>query len=192
MKKLLQVLVLLVSVNFLMAQSVTWKADPMHTKLTFRVTHMGISSVLGSFQKFDLTVVSSKADFSDAVFTLSADVASIDTGVKMRDDDLRGAKYFDVAKYPVMTFKSTSIRNTTGMKDRFKISGELTMHGVSKTVSVEVWFRGMVVDPKSKKSRVGFEVTGVVDRSDFNVGPADSFGVGTDVMIVADGEFVGE
>ena len=190
MKKLLTVLALLFLVNYSMAQAAIWKADPMHSKLTFIVTHKGFSSIFGLFQKFDAAVTSSKADFSDAVFTLTADVASINTEVKMRDDDLRSANFFEVAKYPVMTFKSLSVRNTTGMKDRFKITGELTLHGVTKTVVLDVWFRGTIVDAKSNKTKSGFQIKGVIDRSDFNVGPAAPFEISTDVLITADGEFV--
>jgi polyisoprenoid-binding protein YceI len=189
MKKLLFALGLLIPVNILFAQT-TWKDDPWHSKLTFTVTHQGFSSVFGLFQKFDVTIISSKPDFSDAVFTLSVDVASVNTEVKMRDDDLRSSNFFDVAKYPVMTFKSTSIINTTGMKDRFKIIGNLTLHGITKTVTMDLWYRGTHEDPMSKKTKAGFQVTGIINRSDFNVGPVDPFDISNDIMIKADGEFI--
>jgi polyisoprenoid-binding protein YceI len=189
MKKLLSVLTILVLANTTFAQTTTWNADPMHSKLTFTVTHKGFSSVFGLFQKFEVTITSSKSDFSDAVFTLSVDVTSVNTEVKMRDDDLRSPNFFDAAKFPSMTFKSTSIRNTTGMKDRFKITGDLTMHGVTKTVTMDLWFRGTIEDAMSKKTKAGFQLTGIIDRTDFNVGPADPFDISTDVMIKADGEF---
>lgn len=176
--------------SILLAQTTTWKDDPMHSKLTFTVTHQGFSSIFGLFQKFDATIITSKVDFSDAMFTLSADVASVNTEVKMRDDDLRSDHFFDVAKYPNMTFKSTSIINTTGMKDRFKITGDLTLHGVTKTVTMDLWFRGTHLDPMSKKTKSGFQLTGIINRSDFNVGPPDPFDISTDVMVKADGEFI--
>ena len=190
MATLLFYLTLLFSVQFSFGQTTTWKDDPMHTKLTFTVTHKGFSSVSGLFQKFEATIVSSKPDFSDAVFTLSVDVSSINTEVKMRDDDLRSHNYFEVAKFPAMTFKSTSITNTTGMKDRFKITGELTIHGVTKTVSMDVWFRGTQYDAMNKKDKAGFQLTGIINRTDFNVGPPDPFDISTEIMIKADGEFV--
>ena len=190
MKKLLIVLLILVLSNILFAQTTTWKDDPWHSKLTFTVTHKGFSSIFGLFQKFDATVTSSKPDFSDAVFTLSVEVTSVNTEVKMRDDDLRSSNFFDVAKYPVMTFKSTSIINTTGMKDRFKIIGNLTMHGVTKTVTMDLWFRGIINDAMSKKDKAGFQLTGMINRTDFSVGPPDPFDISTDVMIRADGEFI--
>jgi polyisoprenoid-binding protein YceI len=189
MKKLLSVLAILVLANNLFAQATTWNADPMHSKLTFTVTHRGFSSIFGLFQKFEATITSSKSDFSDAVVTLSVDIASVNTEVKMRDDDLRSPNFFDATKYPSMTFKSTSIRNTTGMKDRFKITGDLTMHGITKTVAMDLWFRGTIEDAMSKKTKAGFQLTGIIDRTDFKVGPADPFDISTDIMIKADGEF---
>ena len=190
MKKLFSILIIaLISVNFSFGQTSTWKDDPMHSKLTFTVVHRGFSDIFGLFQKFDATITSSKPDFSDAVFTLSADVSSVNTEVKMRDDDLRSKNFFEVAKYPDMTFKSTSITKTTGMKDRFKISGNLTMHGVTKQVTMNMWYRGTLYDSTYKKYKAGFQVTGIINRSDFNVGAPDPFDISTDVMIKADGEF---
>lgn len=187
-------IVIFISIIFfcstLFAQTTTWKADPMHSKLTFTVTHQGLSSIFGLFQKFESTVTSSKPDFSDAMFSLSVDMASVNTEVKMRDDDLRSANFFDVTKYPDMIFKSTSISNTTGMKDRFKITGDLTMHGVTKTVTMDLWFRGTKEDPMTKKTKSGFQLKGMINRADFNVGPPDPFDISTDVMVVADGEFI--
>ena len=174
----------------LFAQTTTWKDDPMHSKLTFTVTHQGLSSISGLFQKFEATFTSSKEDFSDAMFTLSVDMASVNTEVKMRDDDLRSDHFFDVAKYPDMTFKSASIINTTGMKDRFKITGDLTMHGVTKTVTMDVWFRGTKEDPMSKKTKAGIQLKGIINRADFSVGPPNPSDISTDVMIIADGEFI--
>jgi polyisoprenoid-binding protein YceI len=190
MKHIRVFIALLFLSSTLCAQTATWKDDPMHSKLTFTVTHQGVSSIFGLFQKFEASITSSKSDFSDAVFTLTADVASVNTEVSMRDDDLRSAHFFDVAKYPNMTFKSTSISNTTGMKDMFKITGDLTMHGVTKTVTMDIWFRGIREDPMSKKTKSGFQLKGVINRTDFNVGPADPFDISTDVMITADGEFI--
>ncbi|HRN58372.1 MAG TPA: YceI family protein, partial [Agriterribacter sp.] len=106
MKKLFSILTVLLLSTALFAQT-TWKADPMHSKLTFTVNHLGISDVAGLFKTFDVTAVANQPDFSDAVFELSVDVASINTEVQMRDDHLRSADFFDVETYPKMTFKST-------------------------------------------------------------------------------------
>lgn len=189
MKKLFTILFIIGAANCSFAQVTTWKDDPQHTKLTFTVTHQGLSSVFGLFQKFNVSITSSKPDFSDAMFELSADVASINTEVKMRDDNLRSPNFFNVARYPTMTFKSTSIVNTTGMKDRFLITGNLTIHGVTKSVSMDLWFRGTRVDATSKKTKAGFQLTGTINRADFGVGAPDPSDVSTEVMIKADGEF---
>ena len=172
----------------LFAQS-TWKADPMHSKLTFSTTHLGISDVTGLFKTFGVTVRTNEPDFSDAVFELSVDVKSINTEVEMRDNHLRSADFFDADKYPAMTFKSTSIRKVG--KDRYKISGNLTMHGVTKAVTMDLWYRGTIVNPQSKAPTAGFKLTGVLDRSAFNIGP--NFPppmISNEVKIVADGEFI--
>ena len=116
-------------------------------------------------------------------------MSSVNTEVKMRDDDLRSPNFFEVVKYPTMTFKSTSIRNTTGMKDRYKITGDLTLHGVTKPVTMDLWYRGTLHDAMSKKDKAGFQLTGILSRTDFNVGPPDPTDISTDVRIYADGEF---
>ena len=121
------------------AQTV-WKADPMHFKLTFTVTHFGINDIFGLFQKFEAGATSSKPDFSGAVFDLSADVSSINTEVKMRDDDLRSARFFDMEKYPRMTFKSSSIKKSGN--NRYKLSGDLNMHGITKPVTMGLMVSG--------------------------------------------------
>ena len=89
-----------------------------------------------------------------------------------------------------MTFKSTLITNTTGMKDRFKTTGNLTLYGVTKTVTMKLWYRGMHDDLISKKTKAGFHLTGMINRSDFDVGPTDPFDISNDVVIKADGEFI--
>lgn len=164
-------------------------ADPMHSKLTFTVTHLGISDVAGLFKTFDVHVTSSKDDFSDAVFDLSADVASVNTEVEMRDNHLKSADFFDVAKYPKLTFKSTSIKPAG--KNQYKLTGDLTLHGITKSVTMDLLYCGTVENPMSKKATSGFQVTGVIKRSDFGIGekfPAPM--ISDEVRIKADGEFV--
>ena len=165
-----------------------WKVDNAHSKLAFAITHLGISEVTGLFKTFDVKVTTSKDDFSDAVFEMTTDVASIDTEVEMRDNHLKTADFFDVEKYPKMTFKSTSIQPAG--KDKYKLNGNLTLHGVTKPVSMELWYRGTVENPMSKKPTSGFQVTGTIKRSDFGIGekfPAPM--LSDDVRIKADGEF---
>ncbi|MEO6723308.1 MAG: YceI family protein [Ferruginibacter sp.] len=170
------------------AQTTTWKNDKMHSKLTFTVTHLMVSDVDGLFKNFDVTITSSKADFSDAVFELSADASSINTEVEMRDNDLKSASFFDVATYPKITFKSTSIK-PNGQK-KYKLIGNLTMHGVTKLITMDLWYRGTTQNPMSKKDDAGFKLTGTLKRSDFKIGSKyPSAMVSDEVEIKADGEF---
>jgi polyisoprenoid-binding protein YceI len=188
MKKLFSLLIVAFLSTSLFAQT-TWNADPMHSKLTFSVTHMGISDVDGLFNKFQATATTNKADFSDAVFELSVEVPSINTQVEMRDNHLRSADFFEVEKYPSMTFKSTSITKVS--KDKYKLTGNLTLRGITKPVTMNLWYRGTNVDPKTKSSTSGFQLTGTIKRSDFGVGPKFPAPILSDeVQIKADGEFI--
>jgi polyisoprenoid-binding protein YceI len=166
-----------------------WKNDDPHSQLGFTVTHLGISDVSGTFNDFDVTVTSSKPDFSDAVFELSADVASIDTRVEARNNHLKSADFFDAEKYPTMNFKSTSLKKIS--KDQYKLTGNLTLHGITKQVTMDLQYNGTVENPMTKKQTAGFSLTGTINRSDFNLGnnfPAPM--ISDEVSIKADGEFV--
>lgn len=188
MKKLFSLVIVTFLSTSLFAQS-TWTADPMHSKLSFSITHMGIADIDGLFNKYQATVTSNKADFSDAVFELSVDVASINTQVEMRDDHLRTADFFEVEKYPSMTFKSTSISKVS--QNKYKLSGNLTLRGITKPVTMDLWYRGTIKDDKTNKSTSGFQITGTIKRSDFNVGPTFPAPILSDnVRIKADGEFI--
>ena len=188
MKTLLSFLTVALLCTQAFAQT-TWKMDPLHAKLTFTITHSGISDVMGLFKTFDVTITTSKADFSDAVFELSADVASINTEVEMRDNDLRSAHFFEVEKYPTMTFKSTSIKKIS--KDKYKLTGNLTIHGITKPVTMDLWYRGTAENPMNKVTSAGFQLTGSLKRSDFGIGPKFlPTMIGDKVSIKADGEFI--
>lgn len=166
----------------------TWKSDKAHSKLTFTITHLGISDILGLFRTFDVTIKSSKPDFSDAAFELTADVKSINTEVEMRDTHLKSPDFFDAEKFGTITFKSNAIKPNG--KDKYTLSGDLTIHGVTKPVSMNLVYRGSIVNEKSKESTAGFQLTGTIKRSDFNVGPKFPAPMLSDeVSIKADGEF---
>lgn len=147
------------------AQS-TWTNDKMHSKLGFTITHLMVSDVDGIFKDFTCTIVASKPDFSDAKFQLTVNTTSVNTDVDYRDNDLRSANYFDVTKFPTMTFTSTAI--TTVSTNHYKLAGDLTLHGVTKPVTMDLWYRGTITNPMSKKDDAGFKLTGVIKRSDFN------------------------
>ncbi len=188
MKKLLFIASAFVALSAFTIFRGSWKNDKAHSQLAFTVTHLGISDVSGTFNDFDVTVESSKPDFSDAVFTLSAKTASIDTRVEMRNNHLKSADFFDVEKFPTLDFKSTALKPAG--KNKFKLTGDLTLHGVTKSVTLDLEYRGTIENPMSKKPTAGFQLTGIIKRSDFDFGtkfPAPM--LSDEVRIKADGEF---
>lgn len=172
--------------TFAIAQD-TWKSDPPHSRLSFIIDHLAINEVSGVFDKFDVTVITTKEDFSDAKFELTVDVATIDTDVEKRDNHLRSPDFFETEKFPRITFQSTSIKPAG--KDRYKLTGDLTLHGKTQTVTMDLWHRG--VTQNQGKSVAGFQLTGTLKRSDFGVGPKfPPPMIGDVVRIKADGEFI--
>ncbi len=165
----------------------TWKVDPQHSRLGFAVTHLGISDISGAFRKFDATVQATKADFSDAKFELTVDTTSIDTAVEKRDDHLRSPDFFAVSEHSKMTFRSNRIEPAG--KDRYKLSGELTIRGQTRPITAELWYRGTTQNQKN--TTAGFQLTATLRRSDFGVG--EKFKppmISDEVRIQADGEFI--
>lgn len=166
----------------------TWKVDPAHTQVSFGITHMGISEVEGRFNKFDGSITAANKDFSDANYELTIEVPSIDTGVEMRDNHLRNADFFDAENHPKMTFKSTSSKKVS--ENKYKVTGDLTFHGITKPVTLDVWYRGTVENPQNGDVISGFAISGDVKRSDYNLGPDFPEAVLSDsVVIDVDGEF---
>jgi polyisoprenoid-binding protein YceI len=166
----------------------TWTADTAHSKLGFTVTHMMVSDVEGSFKTFSATVTSSKEDFSDAVVDLSADVASVNTDNEARDKHLKTPDFFDAEKFPKLTFKSTSVKKVADKT--YKITGDLTLKGVTKPVVLDATLRGTYTNQR-KQAVAGFKITGVIKRKDFGVGA--NFGnamLSEDVTLVANAEIV--
>ena len=166
-----------------------WKNDAAHSQLGFTVTHLGISDISGGFNDFDAKVTSSKPDFSDAVFELTAKVNSIDTRVEARDNHLKSADFFDVIKYPDLKFKSTSLKKAG--KDKFQLAGDLTLHGITKDVILDLEYKGTVENPMSKKQTTGFKLTGTIKRSDYSLGSGFPEAIVSDeVRVEANGKFV--
>ena len=188
MKKITLVFTLIIFSVGAFAQT-AWKQDPMHSMLAFKVTHLGIADVPGHFTDYDVTVTSSKEDFSDAVVELTVQTASIDTRVEPRNNHLKSADFFHVEKYPTMTYKSTSIKKAG--KNKYKLAGDLTLAGVTKPVTVTLEYRGTTANPNANGAPVaGIQITGEIKRSDFNLGsgfPAPM--ISDEVIIKADGEF---
>ncbi len=142
----------------------TWNVDPSHSRVGFRVKHLGISTVRGEFRKYDGQLV--VADDGTATASGKVDAASIDTADADRDMHLKAPDFFDVESQSEITFESTSITATD--RDSYEIIGDLTMHGVTKSVTLIAEAGGSEVDPFGN-TRVGFEVTGEVSRGDFGM-----------------------
>jgi polyisoprenoid-binding protein YceI len=168
MKKATIIAALLISSAATFAQ--TWTVDKAHSRLGFNVTHLTVAELGGTFNSIDAKLTASKPDFTDAVVELTADVNSINTDNEQRDGHLKTADFFDAAKFPTLTFKSTSFKKVGDKK--FQVSGNLTLHGVTKPVVLDVVFNGTTTNPMSKKTIAGFKITGVIKRSDFGIAPS--------------------
>lgn len=189
MKKLITIISAFILLTAFTPVNNIWKSDNPHSQLGFTVKHLGIADVSGTFNDFDVVITSAKPDFSDAFVELSAKINSIDTRVEARDNHLKSADFFDAAKYPTLNFKSTSIKKSG--KNKYKLTGNLTLHGITKPVIMEMQYKGSIENPMSKKQTAGFQVTGIIKRSDFNIGsgfPPPM--ISNEVQIKADGEFV--
>jgi polyisoprenoid-binding protein YceI len=166
-----------------------WKSDQSNSSLGFTVTSMGINEVSGRFKSFEATIQGNQEDFSDAVFELTVDAASIDTNNKRRDNDLRSANFFDVDNLPEIIFKSTAITKTG--PDTYKLTGDLSMHGVTKSVTIDLLHKGTEEKTGSKIPTSSFQLRGTLNRSDFNIGRGFMASmVGDEVTIEANGDFI--
>ncbi|RLD61329.1 MAG: polyisoprenoid-binding protein [Bacteroidetes bacterium] len=160
---LIAVLVFAFSIN---AQVNNWAIDMAHSSVSFSISHMVISEVDGRFDKFEGKVTNSKDDFSNAKIQLTIDVSSINTGDESRDKHLKNKDFFDVEKFPEMTFLSSSMKKTTG--NNYKLVGNLTMHGVTKKVTLDTKYGGTIKDPWGN-TKAGFKITGTLNRTDFGL-----------------------
>ena len=147
------------------AQS-SWEIDPAHSNVQFGVRHMMISTVRGKFTKFTATATGDEKDAAHAGVQASIDVASIDTGDEKRDAHLKTADFFDAEKFPTITFKSTKVE-AAGDR-RFKLHGDLTMHGVTKPVVLDVEATPEVKGMRGE-TRAGARATTKINRKDFGV-----------------------
>ena len=170
------------------AQTETWQLDPAHSAAQFAVRHMGISTVRGTFNKVSGTVQYDPADPAKTSIEATIDAASVDSRVEMRDNDLRGARFFDVAKYPTITFKSKRVESVgTG---KLKVTGDLTMHGVTKEVVLDVDGPTEPIKDPRGNMHMGASATASIKRSDFGVGAIASAMVAEQVAITIDMELV--
>lgn len=143
----------------------TWKVDPAHSSVGFEVKHMMISTVRGHFKEYEGTLEAAE-DYHDSRIWGSAQVASVDTNNADRDEHLRGPDFFDAERWPTITFESTAIEHVA--LGSYRVTGNLTIKGVTREIQVEANVEGAAVDPWGK-DRVGVAVRGAIDRTEFGL-----------------------
>jgi polyisoprenoid-binding protein YceI len=158
----------------------TWVADPAHSSVEFQVKHMGIATVKGQFNEFE-GQIEVNGDLTAAKASGTVKVASVDTKQPQRDDHLRSADFFDVEQYPELTFESTKIEPVDD--ETFRITGDLTLHGVTNELILIAEINGVDIDPYGNE-KVGLEVTGQLSRGDHGMKFNQALGSGN--MLVAD------
>ena len=169
-----------------LAMADDWKIDPNHSTAQFAVRHLAVSTVRGAFTKVSGTAQYDPSNPAKSSVDVTIDADSVDTRVSMRDNDLRSPNFFEVAKYPTITFKSKSVQ--AAGEGKLKIVGDLTIHGVTKEVTLDVdGPSAPVTDPKGN-SHVGASATTKINRKDFGVGTNPT--VGDEVTITIDVELV--
>ena len=169
-----------------------WAIDPTHSEIHFKVRHMMVSNVTGSFDKFEGSVESENEDFEGADIAFSADVASISTNNADRDKHLRSDDFFNAEKYPKLTFQSTSF--TKKSNGDYELKGNLTIRNVTKPVTLGVEYNGSAVDPYGQ-TKAGFEISGKINRKEYNlkwdaVTEAGSIVVSDEVRLVVNVQLV--
>ena len=168
------------------AQVQTWQIDPNHTAAQFSVRHMGISTVRGAFTKVSGSAQYDPSNPSKSSVEVTIDADSVDTRVSMRDNDLRSPNFFEVAKYPTITFKSKSAQPAG--EGKLKLVGDLTIHGVTKEVTLDVDGPSAPVTDQKGNQRIGASGSTKINRKDFGVGTNPT--VGDEVTITIDVELV--
>lgn len=144
----------------------TYKIDASHSEVTFKVKHLMITNVTGNFTKYDATMESSAADFSDAKISFETEVDSISTNNEQRDGHLKGDDFFAAEKFPKILFRSTSLDKKG--TDEYILKGDLTIRDITKPVELTVEYGGTATDPYGQV-KSGFEVKGKINRKDFGL-----------------------
>jgi polyisoprenoid-binding protein YceI len=167
----------------------TWQLDPPHSSAQFSVRHLGVSTVRGAFTKVSGSVVYDPANLGKSSIQATIDAASVDTRVEMRDNDLRSARFLDTQKYPTITFQSKKLEAAGAGK--LKAIGDLTIHGVTKEVVLDVdGPTPAIKDPMGKdRLRMGASATTKINRNDFGVSALPG-AVGDDITITLDIEML--
>jgi polyisoprenoid-binding protein YceI len=170
------------------AQAGTWQIDPNHTAAQFAVRHLGVSTVRGAFTKVSGSATYDPSDPSKTSLEATIDANSVDTRVEMRDNDLRSPRFFDVQKFPTITFHSKQTK--VAGPGKLLITGDLTIHGVTKEVVLDVDGPATPIkDPMGKGQRMGASATTKVNRQDFGVSALPG-AVGDEITITIDTELI--
>ncbi|MEI6123741.1 MAG: YceI family protein [Bacteroidota bacterium] len=164
-----------------METRVNWMIDAAHTKISFKVKHLMISNVQGNFNDFEGTVTTLGNDFSTAIISFSLQTASIATQVPDRDAHLKSADFFDVEKFPKITFLGHELKDLGD--DMYEITGDLTMKNISQQISLTVEHGGMITDPWGQV-KTGFTITGKINRK--------NWGLNWNTVLETGGVLVGE
>lgn len=170
-----------------MASTTTWVIDPMHSEVLFKIKHLVISTVTGSFRKFEGKAVTEGAGFDNAKVTFEIDVKSVDTNQPQRDEHLQNGDFFSADLYPAITFESTSFKNTGGSD--YTMTGNLTLKGVTKPVELHVEYGGAENNGHGVIKH-GFEITGIINRIAFGMTwnkltDTGGLGLGEDIKLIA-------
>lgn len=166
------------------AQTSTWVPDKAHSGVDFTVLHMSLSNVRGHFGNIGGTITLDEADITKSKVNVTIDVTTVDTGVSMRDNDLKSDHFFDVAKFPTATFESTSVAKSG---NGLTVSGNLTVHGVTKPVVLQVEGPRGPIPGMDKKPHSGFSATTTISRTAFGIAPNfPTSAVGDDIKLDID------
>jgi polyisoprenoid-binding protein YceI len=171
----------------------TWTVDPAHSAVDFKVRHIGLSNVRGRFNRFDAKLEVGET-VEDTVVEASIELSSVDTNLAMRDGHLLGTDFFSAEQHPLMTFRSTGIRDGDG-GDGYVLDGELTVNGVTRPVTLDVEFYGVEVLPADGSTHAGFSATTTIVRDDFGIDfnaplGVDKLAIGKKVAVEIELQFV--
>ncbi|WP_286748143.1 MULTISPECIES: YceI family protein [Roseivirga] len=164
--KLLLIAQCLVAIQYTQAQTTEWQIDPTHSSIGFSIDHLVISETVGQFDSYTASIRADKEDFTDAKFEVVIQTKSINTANEERDNHLRSEDFFNAAQFPTITFKGEKFEKVN--QNKYKVSGWLTMHGITKKVVFEGQFGGIVADPWGG-TRAGLKLWGEIDRYDYGL-----------------------
>ena len=181
--------VLAIAAPLAIAQTSTWVPDKAHSEVNFSILHMSLANVRGRFGDIGGTVALDQSNITKSTANITIDVSTVDTGVAARDADLKSPHFFDAAKYPTATFVSTSFKKNES--DGLIVTGNLTLHGVTRPVVLQAEGpTGPVNGPGNKQHR-GFSATATINRKDFGIGPSyPNAAIGDQVKLTIDLDLV--